>query len=90
MAEEFEQKTKPNLLIMTSILVQGQHVPTGSVIPKSAMAKSDWQNLAFSFDPPRVVETDDNERYGPLVSETVSDAQIDAMTATAGKLPGVK
>lgn len=85
MAKEFEQKTKPNLLIMTDILVQGQHVPTGSVIPKSAMAKSDWQNLAFSFDPPRVVETDEYERFGPEV-----DDEPAADTATAGKLPGVK
>ena len=90
MTKEFEDRKKENLLVLENILVQGQHVPVGSVIPKSTMSKTDWQNLAFSFDPPRVVETDDNERYGPLVSETVSDAQIDAMTATAGKLPGVK
>lgn len=84
MAKEFEQKTKPNLLIMTDILVQGQHVPTGSVIPKSAMAKSDWQNLAFSFDPPRVVETDEGERFGPEVDEPAADA------LTTSKLPVVK
>ena len=87
MAKEFEDKRKDNLRVLEGILVQGQHVPVGSVIPKSAMSKTDWQNLAFSFDPPRVVETDEAERFGPLVDD--EDAPT-AASMTAGKLPGVK
>ncbi len=81
MAKEFEDKRKDNLRVLVDILVQGHHVPAGAVIPKAAMSKADWQNLAFAFDPPRVVETSDREQ----------DAEYDADAATAATmLPAAK
>lgn len=67
-------KAKDNLLVLTDILVDGKHTPAGAIIPKTTMAKTDWQNLAFAFDPARVQETNEDVRSGaPVV-----------------KLPGVK
>lgn len=54
------EKELPNLRATENILVGGKHIAIGQVIPKSAFAvKGDWQNLTLSFDPPRMVETDD-------------------------------
>jgi hypothetical protein len=53
------EKTLPNLKVLTSILVDGKHVEAGTVIAKTDMEKTDWQNLVFGFgDNPRLEETD--------------------------------
>lgn len=54
------EKNLPNLRVLTSILVGGEHVEAGTVLPKSDFEKTDWQNLVFGFgDNPRLEETDD-------------------------------
>jgi hypothetical protein len=51
---------KPNLKAVTTLLVNGEHLNEGDVIPKTAFAvKGDWQNLVLGFNPPRMEETDE-------------------------------
>ena len=51
---------KKNLRAMTGLLVNGKHIAEDEVIAKADFAnKGDWQNLVFSFSPPRMTETDD-------------------------------
>ncbi len=53
-------KNLPNLRVLTGILIAGEHVEAGTVIAKSDLEKTDWQNLVFGFgDNPRLEETDD-------------------------------
>lgn len=53
-------KNLPNLRVLTGILIAGAHVEAGTVIAKTDMEKTDWQNLVFGFgDNPRLEETDD-------------------------------
>ena len=54
-------KNLPNVKAQVGILVGGEHVEAGEVIPKSAFRiPGDWQNLVFGFDPPRMIETDED------------------------------
>ncbi len=54
------EKNLPNLRVLTSILIDGEHVEAGTVIAKADLEKTDWQNLVFGFgDNPRLEETDD-------------------------------
>lgn len=54
------EKNLPNLRVLTGILVAGEHVEAGTVLPKSDFEKTDWQNLVFGFgDNPRLEETAD-------------------------------
>jgi hypothetical protein len=62
---------KKNLRAMTGLLVNGKHVAEGEVIAKSDFAnKGDWQNLVFSFNPPRMTETDDKVGVPEVQSKT--------------------
>lgn len=81
------QKELPNLKATTGILVDGKHVEAGEVIPKSAFAvKGDWQNLVFGFDPPRLIETD--EDVGKPVDE--EDEIADKPKGKAASMPGAQ
>lgn len=72
------EKEKPNLRVLSSFLLGGEHQAAGSVIPKTAFAlKGDWQNIAFTGTA-LVEETDD-----PVGGPAAADADATAM-------PGVK
>ena len=54
------EKNFPNLRVLTGILLNGEHVEAGTVLPKTDFEKTDWQNLVFGFgDNPRLEETAD-------------------------------
>lgn len=70
MAEEMK-----NLIALEGILVNGEHIAPGTVIPKSTFAvKGDWQNLVFGFSPPRMEETD--AKVGPAPTAKGDKAQL--------------
>jgi hypothetical protein len=56
--DPYDDPKKPNLLVLTSIMVAGKAIKKGTVVPKSAIEKkADWKNLVH-MDPPRLEETD--------------------------------
>ncbi len=79
------EKNLPNLRVLTSILLNGEHVEAGTVLPKSDFEKTDWQNLVFGFgDNPRLAETSDR------VGQPDADEEDEPAPAAKGKaaMPG--
>ena len=72
-------KVKNNLRVLVDILINGEHVATGTVVSKDDFKnKGDWQNLVFAFDPPRMEET----------SDAVGAPEAIPAATTKAKLPG--
>lgn len=81
------EKNLPNLRVLTGMLVAGQHVEAGTVLPKSNFEKTDWQNLVFGFgDNPRLEETDDT--VGKPKAKGKAAAPVDPVDPPKPVMPG--
>lgn len=78
--DQYDDKSKPNLLVLVSMRIGGKPVFPGTVIRKTDFTnKSVWQNLA-NMEPPKVEETSDPVKVVSFKTKPQS-TEVDALKA---------